>query len=130
MMKPWQFFTVLLLAVVCVGLSVATLVMSQSNGRLQTELQASQNKLNSGVFSAQGQQIAGNILQAIAAESTEDPLLRELLRKHGYNVNEPTAAEAPRAKETGPRVSDDPPTPKTSSESPDSDPAASTGDSL
>ncbi|MFT5473953.1 MAG: hypothetical protein ACI9OU_000481 [Candidatus Promineifilaceae bacterium] len=94
MMKPWQFFTVLLLAVLCVGSSIAAVLTTQSNIKIQQAIQARQAKLNSGVFSQKGQQIASNILQAMANASAEDASLRGILLKHGYTLKAPTAAAA------------------------------------
>ena len=92
MMKPWQFFTVLLLAVLCVGSSLAAVLTTRSNIKIQEAIQARQAKLNSGVFSQKGQQIASNILQAMANASAEDASIRAILNKHGYTLKAPTDA--------------------------------------
>lgn len=107
-MKSWQFFTVLLLSIACVAVSVATVVVNRSNRELQTDIQARRAKLNSGVFSQQGQQITSNILQAMANESASDASIRQLLLKHGYNVQAPPSAAPLQAPAERPAVPTEP----------------------
>jgi hypothetical protein len=96
-MKAWQFYSLLLLAVFCMGISMATVLVARSNVQLQARLQAHQTKLNNGVLGPRGQQIAANILQSMANASATDASIRQLLAKHGYNVTGQAAAESPPA---------------------------------
>jgi hypothetical protein len=90
-MKSWQFFIVLLLGVLCLGLSVATVATARSNQQLQIEAQARQARINTGILSQSSQQITTSLLQDMAAVAPKSAGMRELLAKHGYNV--PASAE-------------------------------------
>ena len=85
-MKAWQFFTVLLLAVLCLGLSVALVVTARANQQLQQDLQDRQTKLNSGILAPQAQQIANNVLQDMGRAAVSNEPMRALLVKYGYTV--------------------------------------------
>ncbi|MDA1044230.1 MAG: hypothetical protein O3C57_03290 [Verrucomicrobia bacterium] len=115
MMKPWQFFTVLLLAFACVGVSVASVLVARANSHLQAELQERQVRLNNGLLSQKGQQIASNILQEMAQYSVTNKPIRALLNKHGYNVEPnkatvtpPSTAQAKPATPAAPAASAEP----------------------
>lgn len=90
-MKAWQFFIVLLLAVVCLGLSIATVASARSNQQLQIEAQARQNRINTSLLSQSSQQITTSLLQDMAAVAPRNTGMRDLLAKHGYTI--PAAPE-------------------------------------
>ncbi len=91
-MKSWQYKTAVILGSACLGLSIAIVVVSQSNMRIQGEIQGRQQQLNSGVLGSEAQQITGNILQDMGATAAKNEKMRTLLTKYGYSVrsNEPT----------------------------------------
>ena len=94
-MKPMPFFVLLLLAVACAALTVALILGFRSNERLQREVQARQQALNSGILGAQGQQVSGNVLQDLAAAGKTHAAVRRLLEKHGYATPSPAPKTAP-----------------------------------
>jgi hypothetical protein len=98
-MKSWQYYTLLLLAVFCLGVSAATVLVARSNIQLQTRLQAAQVKLNNGVLGLKGQQFSGNLMNALANEAATDIAFRDMMARYGYNLKlrEPPVAsdEAP-----------------------------------
>lgn len=102
-MKPAAYFTVLLLAVVCVVLSVALVLIAQTNQGLQLKLQAQQQTLSQGILGQQAQQISGGVIQDLAKAAGANREVRQLLEKHGYSVpaTRPTGAavSAPEKKE-------------------------------
>lgn len=103
-MKAWQFFTVLLLAVIAAGLSVALVFTARGNADLQQSIEARQVQLNRSVLTPQAQQIASGILQDMGRVAVTNAPMRQLLAKHGYTVqagaaNTPAAA-APSAPAT------------------------------
>jgi hypothetical protein len=86
-MKAGPYFLVLLLAVVCIILTGALIPMAITNQRMQVKLQAQQQALNQSVLGAQAQQIRDSLLQDLAAAaSSGNRPIRQLLVKHGYNV--------------------------------------------
>ena len=85
-MKPASYITVLLLAIVCVVLSVALVFTARANQRLQAEVQAKQQVLSSGILGPQGQQIGNSLLQDMANAAARSPGMRKLLENHGYQV--------------------------------------------
>ena len=91
-MKAWQFFTVLLLAFLCLGLSVALIFTARANQQLQQDLQDRQAKLNSGILAPQAQQIANNVLQDMGRAAVSNEPMRALLVKYGYTVSAATQA--------------------------------------
>lgn len=96
-MKSWQFFVALLLGVVCVALSVATVATARSNQLLQREIQNRQNRLSAGILGPQSQQITTSLLQDMAALAVRSAGLRNLLAKHGYNISVPEKPAATNA---------------------------------
>ncbi len=62
-MKRWQFFIVLGLALVCLGLSVAAVISGRANQKLQAELQTQQAEINRGNLS---QQVGTSLVRDIA----------------------------------------------------------------
>ncbi|MEI6647624.1 MAG: hypothetical protein WCP12_16420 [bacterium] len=93
-MKSLPYFIILLLSVVCVALSVSLVLTSRANQRLQVELQANQQRLNSGILGPQGQQIGNNLLQDMATTATRNADMRQLLAKHGYQIQPATNSVA------------------------------------
>ncbi|MEI6807554.1 MAG: hypothetical protein WCN95_02440 [bacterium] len=85
-MKPVAYFTVLLLAVVCVVLSVALVLISQTNQELQLKLQAQQQALSQGILGQQAQQISGGVIQDLIKAAGTNREISQLLEKHGYSV--------------------------------------------
>jgi alpha-N-acetylglucosamine transferase len=85
-MKSIAYVIVLLLSVVCVVLSVSLVLTFRVNQRVQEGLQANQKLLNSGILGPQGQQIGNNLLQDMANTATRNGDMRQLLAKHGYQI--------------------------------------------
>jgi len=92
-MKSTPYVIVLLLAVVCVVLSVSLVLTFRLNQRVQEGLQANQQLLNKGILGPQGQQIGNNLLQDMAHTATRNADMRQLLAKYGYQI-QPTANAA------------------------------------
>jgi hypothetical protein len=100
-MKPPQFIITLILASICLVLSILVLLQGESGIslqgavskqqiELQTEVQKRQDEINRGT---QSQQIGTNLLKDIAAASidpntgaTKNEKLKELLTKNGITV--------------------------------------------
>jgi type II secretory pathway pseudopilin PulG len=100
-MKEWQFFTMLLLGLMCVGLIAAVVGMTVVNQRLQQDLQAEQQqmlttrqRLDGGILGAQGQQISASILQNMVGSAGQNAKIRRILEKYGYRVQPGGAAPA------------------------------------
>jgi len=62
------------------------------NQRVQAEVQANQQLLNNGILGPQGQQIGNNLLQDMANTATRSADMRQLLAKHGYQIQPATNA--------------------------------------
>lgn len=92
-MRQWQYFLILLLSVVCVVLTAGLIIMGQTNIRMQVKLQNQQQKLNQGFLGQQAQQISGGVLKDMVDTAAENSQMRQLLEKHGYQV-QPGAAAA------------------------------------
>ena len=101
-MRTGAYFVVLLLAVACVVLTAALILMAHTNQRLQFQLQARQQSLSQGILGQQAQQISGVVLQDLAVAAGRNPEIRQLLEKYGYRVPAPRApgpaASGPEAK--------------------------------
>jgi len=91
-MKFKPYVIVLLLSVVCVVLSVSLVMTFRANQKMQAQLQANQQLLNSGILGPQGQQIGNNLLQDMANSATRNPDMRKLLAKYGYQIQEADSA--------------------------------------
>lgn len=87
-MKSTHYIIVLLLSVVCVVLSVSLVLTFRANLKMQAQLQANQQLLNSGILGPQGQQIGNNLLQDMANSATRNPDMRKLLAKYGYQIQD------------------------------------------
>jgi hypothetical protein len=93
-MKSAQYYILIVLTTACIVLSIAAIVVGNSNQQLQEELQRQQTQINRGTTM---QQVGTNIVRDIAQLSVEDAELRQLLTKHGFNVQvaQPTPAASP-----------------------------------
>jgi hypothetical protein len=99
-MKPWQYITSVVAAIMCFGLAVAIVIVSSARQTVQREVAERQLRLNAGILGAQGQQIRMAILQDMANSAAQNPKMRRLLGRHGYSLqgqsgatNEPPAAK-------------------------------------
>ncbi len=92
-MKRWQFSILLTLGVVCLCLSLVTIVFARENRKLQQSVQEQQVIINKGNLS---QQIGTNLLREMAAVAQTDEKMRALLQENGYSLSSgPTASPAP-----------------------------------
>ncbi|HXA10394.1 MAG TPA: hypothetical protein VNW28_10450 [Chthoniobacterales bacterium] len=82
-MKRWQFVLLLTLGVVCLCLSLVTIVFAQENRKLQEALQMQQAAINKGSLS---QQIGTNLLREMAATAQTDEKMRDLLQQNGFSL--------------------------------------------
>lgn len=98
-MRQGQYFLILLLSVVCVVLSAGLIVMGQTNIRMQVKLQDQQQKLNQGMLGQQAQQISSGVLKDMTDAAAENRGMRQLLEKHGFQVQPGTATPAGSAAE-------------------------------
>ena len=85
-MKSTHYVIILLLSMVCFVLSVSLVLTFKVNQGLQAELQANQQRLNSGILGPQGQQIGNNLLQDMANTANRNAGMRQLLAKYGYQI--------------------------------------------
>lgn len=85
-MKLWQYVAGIVAGVSCVALSLATVLMAKSSATLHESIQVRQQKLNSGILGPQGQQVAGNVIQEMAAVAVTNRMMMGILVKHGYNM--------------------------------------------
>ena len=125
-MKLWQYFTSLLLGLVCLGLSISIVALSSATRRIQQEINDRQTRLNTGILAPQWQQVGAAILQDMANAASRNPKMKSLLERHGYSVVSPqpaagkgaggeaetpaheAKASAGTAKQTAPSVSEEP----------------------
>ncbi|MBA3651579.1 MAG: hypothetical protein H0W66_08905 [Chthoniobacterales bacterium] len=96
-MKRWQFSVLLSLGIVCVCLSLVTIVFARENRKLQESVQAQQAIINKGTLS---QQIGTNLLREMAAVAQNNEKMRTLLQENGFSLfgnasPAPTASPAP-----------------------------------
>ncbi len=93
-MKPAQFYSATALSAICLLLSITVIVMGkgsqtaqlhlqQRQSEIQVELQQRQLEVNKGTMS---NQVGTSILQDMAASSVNNPRMKEVLAKNGYNV--------------------------------------------
>ena len=82
-MKRWQFTLLLFIGIVCVCLSLVTIVFARQNRRLQEALQAQQAMINKGALS---QQVGNNLLREMAVVAQRDEKMRKLLQDNGFNL--------------------------------------------
>ena len=96
-MKAWQFQASLVLAVLCLILSIGVIKTGKTSQSLQIELQRQQNEINSGLLSQRGQQLGNSILQDMVAAAARNEKMHKLLGENGYNIQfkqEPAATPA------------------------------------
>ncbi len=86
MMKAGTYYAVLFMAILCVLLTVALVIMGYNNQQLQIKLQAQQQVLNQGVLGQQAQQISSALLQNMADVAADNLEIRQLMEKHGYRI--------------------------------------------
>lgn len=92
-MKRWQFTILLTLGIVCLGLSLVTIVFARENRKLQQSIQEQQVIINKGNLS---QQIGTNLLREMAAVAQTNEKMRALLQENGFSLStEPAASPAP-----------------------------------
>ncbi|MDQ3117686.1 MAG: hypothetical protein M3Q86_13940 [Verrucomicrobiota bacterium] len=92
-MKRWQFTFLLTLGIVCLGLSLVTIVFARENRKLQEGLQAQQAIINKGNLS---QQIGTNLVREMAAVAQNNEKMRTLLQENGFSFTAtPAASPAP-----------------------------------
>ena len=94
-MTRLQFVLTTILALICVGLSVAAIISARTNQKLQAEIQAQQIEINRGT---QSQQIGSNLVRDIAVAATKNDKLKDLLARNGFTLTanpNPTASPAP-----------------------------------
>lgn len=90
-MKRWQFLLLTVVAVVCLCLTIVSIVFARQNQKLQNEVQAQQTTINKGALS---QQVGANLLRQMAAAAQSDDKMKQLLRDNGYNLST-SASPAP-----------------------------------
>lgn len=92
-MKRWQFSVLLTLGLVCLCLSLVTIVFARENRKLQQGVQEQQVIINKGNLS---QQIGTNLLREMGAVAQTDEKMRALLQENGFSLStEPAASPAP-----------------------------------
>jgi cell division protein YceG involved in septum cleavage len=91
-MTRWHFVLLVTIGVVCLCLSLVTIVFARQNRKLQEAVQAQQAIINKGAVS---QQIGTNLLREMAAAAQTDEKIRQLLEASGYNPSATPAAALP-----------------------------------
>jgi uncharacterized protein HemX len=88
-----EFSLLLVLGVLCLCLSLVTIVFASQNRKLQENVQAQQAIINKGSLS---QQLGANLVREMGAVAQTDEKMRALLQENGYGVSSnPTASPAP-----------------------------------
>jgi DNA-binding transcriptional regulator of glucitol operon len=97
-MTRWQFSVLVTLGILCLCLSLVTIVFARENRRLQEAVQAQQVIINKGNLS---QQLGTNLVREMAAVAQTDDKIKTLLQDNGFNVSSaPAPAPAPPAGQT------------------------------
>ncbi len=91
-MQRWQFILLLIVGVVCLCLSLVSIVFARQNQLLQTAVQGQQTLINKGSLS---QQIGANLLRDMNTVAQTDDNMKKLLRDNGYNLAAPSPNPAP-----------------------------------
>jgi hypothetical protein len=91
-MKGWQLGVAWVLGTLCLAASVAVVVLSRDNQKLQARVQTQRTTLESGILGPRGQQIGVSILQDMANTAQANAAMRGLLGRHGYQVQTQTVA--------------------------------------
>ena len=88
-----EFSLLLTLGLLCLCLSLVTIIFASQNRKLQETVQAQQAIINKGSLS---QQLGANLLREMGAVAQTDEKMRALLQENGYSVSSnPAAAPAP-----------------------------------
>ena len=88
-----EFSLLLALGVLCLCLSLVTIVFASQNRKLQEDVQAQQAIINKGSLS---QQLGANLVREMGAVAQTDEKMRALLQENGYGVSSnPAASPAP-----------------------------------
>jgi hypothetical protein len=90
-MKQIQFYIGTALGAACLALSIAAVVLQNSNEKLQTEaqakaqseIQAQQPEINKGAMS---QQIGNNLLRDMVQSAVKNEKMKAVLAKNGINL--------------------------------------------
>jgi hypothetical protein len=90
-MKRAEFTLLMAIGVVCLALSLVTIVFARQNRKLQEAVQAQQVLINKGALS---QQIGANLVREMAAVAQMDEKMRQLLQENGFNLT-PKAESSP-----------------------------------
>ena len=81
-MKRWEFVLLFIVGLVCLCLTLVSIVFARQNQKLQAQVQAQQALINKGALS---QQIGVNLLREMSAVAQTDEKMKELLQSSGYN---------------------------------------------
>jgi uncharacterized protein HemX len=88
-----EFSLLLVLGVLCLCLSLVTIVFASQNRKLQENVQAQQAIINKGSLS---QQLGANLVREMGAVAQTDEKMRALLQENGYGVSSnPAASPSP-----------------------------------
>lgn len=82
-MKRAEFTLLMAIGVICLALSLVTIVFARQNRKLQEAVQAQQALINKGALS---QQIGANLVREMAAVAQTDEKMRQLLQENGFNL--------------------------------------------
>lgn len=82
-MKRLDFSLLMVAGVICLCLSLVTIVFARQNRKLQEAVQAQQAVINKGALS---QQIGANLVREMAAVAQTDEQMRQLLKDNGFNL--------------------------------------------
>lgn len=85
-MKAWQFQVSVVLAALCLVLSLVVISTGKTSQKLQAEVQQQQREINTGLLSQRGQQLGNSILQDMVSVSARNPRMHKLLGDNGYNI--------------------------------------------
>lgn len=92
-MNRSEFSLLLTLGLLCLCLSLVTIIFASQNRKLQETVQAQQAIINKGSLS---QQLGANLLREMGAVAQTDEKMRALLQENGYSVSSnPATAPAP-----------------------------------
>jgi len=92
-MKVPQFYITVALGVICLVLSITSLLLSKSNQNLQAQFQAQQEEINKGELSLK---VGQNLLRDMAELSVKNEKIAAVLKNNGFTVNaNPSATPTP-----------------------------------
>jgi hypothetical protein len=87
-MNRAEFSLLMALGVICLCLSLVTIVFARQNRKLQEGVQAQQALINKGALS---QQIGTNLVREMATAAQTDEKMRQLLQENGFNLTPQTS---------------------------------------